>query len=952
MSIYAFKRDELLDSGILENTTDYKISVYASWDISVAAIRKLSIAPGNGAVEDALELLGVLSFFHFQSIHCRIFSLAWTLGHQFEAFWEPDFPLLRVFRTSPNIDGTWDDTRFREALAILRSFSLIQDDSGNTSLDKISIHKLVHSWMRDRLDTQMATSHRRIALAIIGFASKRDSNILNLGLIPHLKTCLSMLETQGPHLPLQQIQEIQFFDDFGLAGIILGSQIARVWSFHQPLAGKKRLEVLYSRLASHLGDHHEESLEVMQSLRHCHAALAEWQMAAEVDSHILAARELDLNYNTIKMLRALCHLAEDYIGLGENAEARLLLLEIEEFFYSGQLEHSHDAAGLHLQTYLTFAQLELNDGSIDGANWFVKYALSEAKASDKAERMQYPYEMLSKLQLADKLYKNNKNEMAFRFYQAAFANAAESLGIDHPLSQYLFGIAHANEGCKRCLSIGIYSKTVERSLPPPVQLRIDCPANSDLTRDMASQLAGFPSQLNSCIQRYGAFHPVTLQRAIEIAVHWIHSGNSSNGFDLLQKVREAGVVAFQKQWNVGALTLHSLAHFFAVIGSIRQIPSQRRVEFDEFAVKDAMQVAQFFLERRGPHDILFARMMFCLGQIFTHQQRWIEACQAFSRVLVALEDQPRYRNLLYTTHLLLFAVSEKVARQGDPQLQAVHSQASKELDQRELKRWTSKCQLLPFTFRTNNQVTQDFRLLPDDETLTAISEYWAYRLRCQDCGLTHNFRQRATRRPLTLGMCLAGREKYSICLGQERIIDDGVWSEDLKTLVYFHEVVVGSDEKITDKFESQSDHRIDNISRLTDCYVQQGELERARRLQNSLIKRLMEDQACPPAIDSARKRLQIIWHAQMQHQQQQAKNVGLLREVIFEFTQFAIESTLYIASGFEWDEEWRAYEECSSPLRTCYAWTRMKVQKKLQIPLKNQWLMYWMNKKKKKEKLD
>src|SRR5437667_4105137 len=146
----------------------------------------------------------------------------------------------------------------------------------------------------------------------------------------------------------------------------------------------------------------------MQSLRHCHAALAQWQMAAEVDSHILAARELDLNYNITKMLRALCHLAQDYIGLGEHAEARLLMLEIEEFFDTGQLEHSHATAELHLQTYLTFAQLELNDGSTDSANRFVKYALDEVKASDKAERMQYPYKVLSKLQLVDELCKNNK----------------------------------------------------------------------------------------------------------------------------------------------------------------------------------------------------------------------------------------------------------------------------------------------------------------------------------------------------------------------------------------------------------------------------------------------------------------------------------------------------------------------------------------------------------------
>jgi tetratricopeptide (TPR) repeat protein len=133
-------------------------SVNSSFDLSLKYLEKRQTQGSR----DALQLLSIVGFFHFEHIRVDIFTRA--LENRVKAFegsknksLSSSFigairnrlqqPLLlpEFLRQKP---GTVDRYRVRRALHELRSFSLISYD-GRT--DCFSMHPLVHAWARDRL---------------------------------------------------------------------------------------------------------------------------------------------------------------------------------------------------------------------------------------------------------------------------------------------------------------------------------------------------------------------------------------------------------------------------------------------------------------------------------------------------------------------------------------------------------------------------------------------------------------------------------------------------------------------------------------------------------------------------------------------------------------------------------------------------------------------------------
>lgn len=181
-----------------------QVTIYATWEHSLSSLEQRATEAG----EDAAQLLSTVAFFHFEHIRVDIFiralenrsglkkdasrpSLLMRLTGGVCARLQPPLVLPRFLR-----QNSWelDPHRIRLALSELRSFSLISYDGKD---DSFSLHPVVHSWARDRLETGAKAVWAQVAINVLA-----DSILLPPGdageaheefrrdILPHLDHCI------------------------------------------------------------------------------------------------------------------------------------------------------------------------------------------------------------------------------------------------------------------------------------------------------------------------------------------------------------------------------------------------------------------------------------------------------------------------------------------------------------------------------------------------------------------------------------------------------------------------------------------------------------------------------------------------------------------------------------------------------------------------------------------
>ena len=143
-------RKVLLSREIVQSSSDYDYTVYTTWGISVDAIKNLAKDSTSSIAAIALEFLTFFGFCHFDDITESIFRTAWNrfnYTEQYQWWASNQLGMIRDRQFS-----SWDSMRFNEAIGLLSSYSLIRV-SGPDS--RISLHPLVHSWIRDSLNEKL-----------------------------------------------------------------------------------------------------------------------------------------------------------------------------------------------------------------------------------------------------------------------------------------------------------------------------------------------------------------------------------------------------------------------------------------------------------------------------------------------------------------------------------------------------------------------------------------------------------------------------------------------------------------------------------------------------------------------------------------------------------------------------------------------------------------------------
>ncbi len=204
---YNNRRKELLSFQPVQASSDYKFTVYTTWEVSKESIR--AIANGRNATREAsqsatnaLELLTFFGFCHFDDIWEEFFKVAWETFSDLTAspWWRSNiFQILREDRPPE-----WDPFPFRQAMSLLSSYSLIQ-----WSDLRVSLHPLVHSWIRDSLVEKVQLRHWTSSLSTLAMMSGHydQSYSYHRRLMPHIQTCLGVRDLKDLLTENSRVQE-------------------------------------------------------------------------------------------------------------------------------------------------------------------------------------------------------------------------------------------------------------------------------------------------------------------------------------------------------------------------------------------------------------------------------------------------------------------------------------------------------------------------------------------------------------------------------------------------------------------------------------------------------------------------------------------------------------------------------------------------------------------------
>ncbi|CAF9922088.1 hypothetical protein IMSHALPRED_005331 [Imshaugia aleurites] len=171
------QQDQLLRFHPTQAQSTYK-SVYATFEVSVTHMK----SSGDQAATNALRLLGILAFVHFEEISESIFLRAWDEivmidkksdeGSQDKSHYLSEVDLSRLPWVKRQANGiVMDHAAWHESMIMLESYSLVK--SNNSAENSwFSMHPLVHAWSKLRPDLESRRNGWKAAGSIIALSMR------------------------------------------------------------------------------------------------------------------------------------------------------------------------------------------------------------------------------------------------------------------------------------------------------------------------------------------------------------------------------------------------------------------------------------------------------------------------------------------------------------------------------------------------------------------------------------------------------------------------------------------------------------------------------------------------------------------------------------------------------------------------------------------------------------
>lgn len=326
------------------NPKDEDQTIYATWEHSISSLEFRA----TEASRDAIQVLSIVGFFHFENIRVDIFtralqnrfgateaskkvSLAGRLLVGLMTRLQP-LPILPDFLRRDPTD--LDLSRVRHALNVLRSFSLI---SYNSKDDTFSLHPVVHSWARDRLKRGEQALWAQMALNVLSAAillppkdigEKHEE--FRRDILPHLDFCLNAQPIQildyenlfgGYKFPLALVFRhtlLPVFRDQVLTAAKCGYVYAERGRFNDAAMLLKQAK---EALVQSRGIHNEDTMRVMLGLAGTCWGLGRLEEAVSLQKTVVDARSRSLGPDNPETLSAMDQLGRSFWLNGQYIEA-------------------------------------------------------------------------------------------------------------------------------------------------------------------------------------------------------------------------------------------------------------------------------------------------------------------------------------------------------------------------------------------------------------------------------------------------------------------------------------------------------------------------------------------------------------------------------------------------------------------------------------------------------
>lgn len=411
LDMYERHRKKLLSSRPVQTGSDYKYTVFTTWEISVNSIKKLARNAADSPASNALDLLTLFGFCHFDDITEDMFRSARKnlKGTEEYPWWASN--LLGMIR-DPRLSD-WDSLGFKESIQLLSSYSLIHVSGLE---NRISLHPLVHSWIRDSLDEVMHTKWWNITISTLALAwETRSSYHLRRQLRVHLRHCIG----------IGKLDDLLLEDENLLDRVGIASQIIYVYTdypYEDAAMLSKRAFEYSTKL---LGDECYSTCYVSYQLARCYNHLNEYQKASDLLQDMVDVSMRVVGPTDILTLNIMGQLSVAYRHLGRKQEGRELAekrLEICE----KRLDESDDRYLDALSDLaVAYSGLDRNEEAVGS----LEKVLAKKKEIYDEEDIQVLY---VEYDLALTYFRSGQYRAALEMFQNALMKDLKFYGEEHP----------------------------------------------------------------------------------------------------------------------------------------------------------------------------------------------------------------------------------------------------------------------------------------------------------------------------------------------------------------------------------------------------------------------------------------------------------------------------------------------------------------------------------------
>lgn len=455
---YSSHRKELLEKQLMDGVgnRNYTGAVYTTCEISLKKIESKQLQDSTNAI----EMMNIFAFFHFDSIPIDVFERAWRNRGAFSSSRKQILSGLGVLNQQTQ---EWNPFPVLDSLRLLGSQSLLEhgteEESNSLDRRRVSTHRVVHGWAHDRLPEHERQRFMDLATSLLAesipMGHDDDSSAYRKALMPHIDYCLRL----GTN------NDRWFRSDYSERWrLTYGSKFAFVYSEFGRFRETEKIQQRVMRGCQHLlGPNSRETLratidlantfrrqgrldkarniqwEVLQSMKSvlgdkdldtltAQCGLADtyrdqglWKEAADLEKGVMEDRVEVLGPNHPDTLKAAADLAKTYRRLGNFELAKLLQKQV--------LENSSDSNIDTLKVKGQLADTYRDQGRWDEAEQLEKEVIAEL---EKVVPRDHPHMLIAKGDLAASYLGKDQWEDAERLLEEVVSSMDHVLGNKHP----------------------------------------------------------------------------------------------------------------------------------------------------------------------------------------------------------------------------------------------------------------------------------------------------------------------------------------------------------------------------------------------------------------------------------------------------------------------------------------------------------------------------------------